>query len=160
MPTCAQRGRRAADVRVRRPATSILGALPLFHAFGQTCALNAAFAAGSCLTMLPRFDAGRALETIQRDRVTVFEGVPTMYSAHDPPSGPRRFDTSSLRLCVSGGASLPLEILRNFEAAFGSPVLEGYGLSETSPVASFNHPDRPRKADRSAPRSKASRSPS
>ncbi len=124
----------------------ILGALPLFHAFGQTCALNAAIAAGSCLTMLPRFDAGRALETIQRDRVTVFEGVPTMYSAliHHPDR--ERFDTSSLRLCISGGASLPLEILRNFEAAFGSPVLEGYGLSETSPVASFNHPDRPRKA--------------
>jgi long-chain acyl-CoA synthetase len=128
------------------PDDVILGALPLFHAFGQTCALNAAIAAGSCLTMLPRFDAGRALETIERDRVTVFEGVPTMYSAliHHPDR--ERFDTSSLRLCISGGASLPLETLRNFEAAFGCPILEGYGLSETSPVASFNHPDRPRKA--------------
>ena len=124
----------------------VLGALPLFHAFGQTCGLNAAIAAGSCLTLLPRFDAGRTLETIQRDRVTVFEGVPTMYSAliHHPDR--ERLDTSSLRLCISGGASLPLEILRNFEAAFGCPILEGYGLSETSPVASFNHPDRPRKA--------------
>ncbi len=128
------------------PDDVILGALPLFHAFGQTCGLNAAIAAGSCLTMLPRFDAGRALETIERDHVTVFEGVPTMYSAliHNPDR--ERFDTSSLRLCISGGASLPLETLRNFEAAFGCPILEGYGLSETSPVASFNHPDRPRKA--------------
>ena len=124
----------------------VLGALPLFHAFGQTCALNAALAAGSALTLLPRFDAGRTLEAIQRDRVTVFEGVPTMYSAliHHPER--ERYDTSSLRLCISGGASLPLEVLRNFEEAFGCPILEGYGLSETSPVASFNHPDRPRKA--------------
>jgi long-chain acyl-CoA synthetase len=128
------------------PDDVILGALPLFHAFGQTCALNASVAAGSCLTLIPRFDPGRALEIIERDHVTVFEGVPTMYSAliHHPDR--ERFDTSSLRLCVSGGASLPLEVLRNFEAAFGSPILEGYGLSETSPVASFNHPDRPRKA--------------
>ena len=77
--------------------------------------------------------------------MTVFEGVPTMYSAliHHPDR--ERFDTSSLRLCVSGGASLPVEVLRSFEAAFDCPILEGYGLSETSPVASFNHPDRPRK---------------
>jgi long-chain acyl-CoA synthetase len=127
------------------PDDVVLGALPLFHAFGQTCALNAAIAAGSCLTLLPRFDAGKALEIIERDRVTVFEGVPTMYSAlmHHPAR--ERFDTSTLRLCVSGGASLPLEVLRSFEAAFDCPILEGYGLSETSPVASFNHPDRPRK---------------
>jgi long-chain acyl-CoA synthetase len=128
------------------PEDVVLGALPLFHAFGQTCGLNAAIAAGSCLTVLPRFDPGRVLEIIERDHVTVFEGVPTMYSAliHHPER--ERFDTSSLRLCISGGASLPLEVLRNFEAAFGCPILEGYGLSETSPVASFNHPDRTRKA--------------
>jgi long-chain acyl-CoA synthetase len=72
--------------------------------------------------------------------------VPTMYSALIHHSDRERFDTSSLRLCISGGASLPLETLRTFEAAFGCPILEGYGLSETSPVASFNHPDRPRKA--------------
>jgi long-chain acyl-CoA synthetase len=127
------------------PDDVVLGGLPLFHAFGQTCALNAAMAAGSCLTVLPRFDAGKALDVIQRDRVTVFEGVPTMFAAliHHPER--QSVDSSSLRLCISGGASLPLEILRSFEAAFGCMILEGYGLSETSPVASFNHPDQVRK---------------
>ncbi len=127
------------------PEDVILGALPLFHAFGQTCALNAAIAAGGCLSLIPRFDAGRALEIIERDRVNVFEGVPTMYSALLARSDAAERDVSSLRLCVSGGAALPVEVLRAFERTFECVVLEGYGLSETSPVASFNHPDRERK---------------
>ena len=124
----------------------VLGALPLFHAFGQTCALNAAVYAGALLTMLPRFDPKKGLETIARDKVTVFEGVPTMFSAflHEPDLA--EHDTSSLRVCCSGGAALPLEVLKGFEEAFGCVVLEGYGLSETSPVASFNHPHGIRKA--------------
>jgi len=123
----------------------ILGALPLFHAFGQTCGLNASISSGACLALVPRFDAGKVLETIERERVTVFEAVPTMYVAllHHP--GRERFDVSTLRLCVSGGAALPVEVLRGFEAAFGCVVLEGYGLSETSPVASFSQADRERK---------------
>jgi long-chain acyl-CoA synthetase len=127
------------------PDDVILGALPLFHAFGQTCALNAAITAGACLSLIARFDAGKVLEIIGRDRVNVFEGVPTMYSAllAHPDAGDH--DVSSLRLCVSGGAALPVEVLRGFETMFGCIVLEGYGLSETSPVASFNHPDRERK---------------
>ena len=127
------------------PEDVILGALPLFHAFAQTCALNAAIAAGGCLSLIPRFDAGRALEIIERDRVNVFEGVPTMYSALLARSDAADRDVSSLRLCVSGGAALPVEVLRAFERTFACVVLEGYGLSETSPVASFNHPDRERK---------------
>src|ERR1700761_6383382 len=127
------------------PEDVILGALPLFHAFGQTCALNAALAAGGCLSLIPRFDAGKALEIIERDRVNVFEGVPTMYSALLARSDAADYDVSSLRLCVSGGAALPVEVLRSFEQTFDCVVLEGYGLSETSPVASFNHPDRERK---------------
>jgi long-chain acyl-CoA synthetase len=77
--------------------------------------------------------------------VTIFEGVPTMYAAmlHHPDADPAKART--LRVCVSGGASLPTEILRGFEEKFGCMILEGYGLSETSPVASFNHPDRVRK---------------
>jgi long-chain acyl-CoA synthetase len=122
-----------------------LGALPLFHAFGQSCAMNAMIIAGGTLTLLPRFDAGKALEIIQRDGVNVFEGVPTMYGAllHEPDR--ESFDTSTLKLCVSGGAAMPVEVLRGFEEAFDCKVLEGYGLSETSPSASFNHPDRERK---------------
>src|SRR5499427_9408844 len=123
----------------------VLGALPLFHAFGQTCGLNASVASGATLTLLPRFEPGRALEVMVRDGVTVMEGVPTMYAAllHHPER--ERFDLSTLRLCVSGGAALPAEVLRGFEAAFGCAVVEGYGLSETSPLASFNRTDRERK---------------
>jgi long-chain acyl-CoA synthetase len=124
----------------------VLGALPLFHAFGQTCGLNASICAGACLTLIPRFDPGTALEIIERDGVTVFEGVPTMYSAMLHHRERDKHDTSSLKICVSGGAALPVEVLRQFEHTFGCKVLEGYGLSETSPVASFNHPDRERKA--------------
>jgi long-chain acyl-CoA synthetase len=125
-------------------ADVVMGCLPLFHVFGLTCGLNATVAAGSTLTLLPRFDAGKALEVIQRDRVTIFEGVPTMYAAMLHHTGERP-DVSSLRLCVSGGAAMPVEVLRGFEEAFGCIILEGYGLSETSPVASFNHPDKVRK---------------
>ena len=122
-----------------------LGALPLFHSFGQTCSMNATILAGGTLTMIPRFDPAKALEIIERDHVNIFMGVPTMYGAmlHEPNRG--KYDTSQLKLCVSGGSALPVELLKGFEQAFRCKILEGYGLSETSPVASFNHPDRERK---------------
>src|SRR5215213_380801 len=124
----------------------VLGALPLFHSFGQSVGMNASLLAGACLTLVPKFDPGEALETIQRDGVTHFYGVPTMFGAllHHPDR--EGYDTSSLRNCVTGGASMPVEVLHGFEEAFGAVVLEGYGLSETSPVASSNHPDMERKA--------------
>jgi long-chain acyl-CoA synthetase len=122
-----------------------LGALPLFHSFGQTCGLNATVFGGGMLTLIPRFDPVKALEIIQRDKVTVFEGVPTMYAAILNVADADAYDTSSLEICVSGGAAMPVEVMRGFEERFGCKVLEGYGLSETSPVASFNHPDRERK---------------
>jgi long-chain acyl-CoA synthetase len=118
-----------------------MGCLPLFHSFGQTCALNAAIVAGASLTLLPRFDPTAALKVIERDRVSIFEGVPTMYVALLQAGGGVA-DTSSLRLCASGGAALPLEVLNGFAETFGARILEGYGLSETSPAASFNFPDR------------------
>jgi long-chain acyl-CoA synthetase len=127
------------------PGDVVMGCLPLFHVFGLTCGLNATIIGGGMLTLLPRFDAGQALDIIGRDKVTIFEGVPTMYAAmlhHPDPAGA---DTSSLRTCISGGASMPVEIMRGFEQAFGCMILEAYGLSETSPVASFNHPGRARK---------------
>src|SRR5689334_3839624 len=99
-----------------------LGALPLFHSFGQTCGLNATIFAGGCLTLIPRFDPDRALEIIERDRVNVFQGVPTMYAAMLNAAGSH--DTSSLEVCVSGGAALPVEILRGFEEKFGCKILE------------------------------------
>jgi long-chain acyl-CoA synthetase len=134
-----------ADIVRSGPDDVIFGGLPLFHVFGQTVALNVAVASGACLTLLPRFDAAHALRVVAGHGVTVFEGVPTMYAAllHQPDRAD--YDTSSLRTCISGGAALPVEVLRGFDEAFGVPVLEGYGLSETSPVASFNLPDRERK---------------
>jgi long-chain acyl-CoA synthetase len=123
----------------------VLGALPLFHSFGQTCGLNTTVFAGGCLTLIPRFDPTKALEIIDRDRVTIFEGVPTMYSAILAVEDRDRYDLSSLRLCISGGSAMPVEVMRRFEEEFDCKILEGYGLSETSPVASFNHPDKERK---------------
>src|SRR4029450_11550768 len=128
-----------------QPAHVVMGCLPLFHSFGQTCGLNAAVDSGACLTLLPRFDPAKALEGIQRDRVTVFEGVPTMYLALLNHPGRGEVDARSLRLCVSGGDALPGGGRGGFEDACGCGLLEAYGLSETSPVASFNHPDRVRK---------------
>lgn len=122
----------------------IFGGLPLFHVFGQTCALNVAVRVGATLTLLPRFDPAKALEVMVRDRATVFEGVPTMYSALLNHPGAADVDLATLRLCVSGGSAMPVEVLHAFEKQFGCVVLEGYGLSETSPAACFNHPDRTR----------------
>jgi long-chain acyl-CoA synthetase len=128
-----------------RPEDVVFGALPLFHSFGQTVGMGCSLASGACLTLLPRFDPVQALEIIKRDQVTVLMGVPTMYAAilHSADGGAA--DAQSLRLCVSGGAAMPVEVMRAFEKQFGCMILEGYGLSETSPVASFNHPDRERK---------------
>ncbi|MCW2989727.1 MAG: long-chain fatty acid--CoA ligase, partial [Solirubrobacterales bacterium] len=124
----------------------IFGGLPLFHSFGQTCSLNCGVRAGATVTLLPRFEPAKALEIIERDKVTVMLGVPTMYAAmlHEPSADQR--DTSSLKFCGSGGAAMPVEVMKAFEEKFDCKVLEGYGLSETSPVASFNHPDKERKA--------------
>src|ERR1700712_4514581 len=128
------------------PEDVIMGCLPLFHVFGLTCSLNAGVLAGACLTLLPRFDGGEALDMVARDKVTVFQGVPTMFAAMLHGSEGREVDMSTLRLCVSGGSAMPVEVMRSFEEAFSCVVLEGYGLSETSPVASFNHPHAERKA--------------
>ncbi|MBK6762279.1 MAG: long-chain fatty acid--CoA ligase [Micrococcales bacterium] len=136
----------AVDLFDGNPDDVIFGGLPLFHSFGQMCGLNAAMTCGATLTLIPRFDPTKALEVLQRDKVTIMQGVPTMYVALVQHPEHSAYDTSSLRVSVSGGASLPVEILRGFESAFDAILLEGYGLSETSPIASFNHADRERKA--------------
>lgn len=128
-----------------RDGDVIFGGLPFFHIFGQTCALNSAVMAGATVTLLPRFDPLKALEIIARDKVTIFEGVPSMYIALLRAPGRENYDLSSLRLAASGGSALPVEILHEFESAFNATLLEGYGLSETSPVVSFNQTDGIRK---------------
>jgi long-chain acyl-CoA synthetase len=122
-----------------------LAALPLYHSFGQTAIQNAMLFNGAAISYLPRFTPDDALEAIARDRVTCFAGVPTMYFAllHHPSAAER--DLSSLRRCTSGGAPMPVEVMNAFDARFGTLICEGYGLSETSPVATFHTPARPRK---------------
>ena len=122
-----------------------LGVLPLFHSFGQTCGLNAAMMSGTSLTLLPRFDPVQALQMIDEHAVTICLGVPTMYSAMLDRVGDERPWLGTLKVCISGGSAMPVAVLRSCEEVFGCPMLEGYGLSECSPVASFNHPGRPHK---------------
>jgi long-chain acyl-CoA synthetase len=128
------------------PGDVMMACLPLFHVFGLTIGLNCAVSTGATLTLIPRFDPREVLEVIEREGVTVFAGVPTMYSALlGVASEAAPGTTRSLRTCVSGGAALPVQVLSDFENVFGCLILEGYGLTESSPVASFNHPHRPRK---------------
>ncbi|MEU0601152.1 long-chain fatty acid--CoA ligase [Streptomyces sp. NPDC006393] len=129
----------AFDANDIRPDDIALGALPLFHAFGQTVSLNSTWRAGATLVLLPRFDAARAIELMVKEGVNTFHGVPTMFvslaaAAADADVLPE------LRVCISGGASLPVAVLERFEAAFGARIYEGYGLSETSPAAAVNQP--------------------
>jgi long-chain acyl-CoA synthetase len=128
------------------PDDVIMGCLPLFHVFGLTCGLNAAVAVAATLVLIPRFEPNTVLESIEANGVTVFEGVPTMYSALLAAAPEHPGAAKTLRVCASGGAALPVPVLTEFEETFGTSILEGYGLSETSPVACFNHPDRERKA--------------
>jgi long-chain acyl-CoA synthetase len=122
----------------------VLGCLPLFHSFGQTVAMNTSFRVGATVVMLPRFDAIEALRLLVEERCTIFMGVPTMYVAL-LAAGRRSEARPPLRFAVSGGASLPVTVLEAFEAMFRIPVYEGYGLTETSPVATFNQKDWPPK---------------
>ncbi len=119
--------------------------LPMFHVFGLNSVLNVSVRSRGLITMVPRFEPGKVLEVIERDHANSFAGVPTMYSAllHHPER--ERYDTSSLDLCVSGGSAMPVEVLRGFDEAFGAKVLEGYGLSETTGMGTFNTQDRERK---------------
>ena len=119
------------------PDDVVLAVLPLFHSFGQTCVMNASFVNGATVVLMPRFDGARALDLMMEHDVTLFQGVPTMYiglldaartDSRRPP----------LRNATSGGASLPATVIEAFHEVFGVDIYEGYGLSETAPVATFN----------------------
>jgi long-chain acyl-CoA synthetase len=123
--------------------------LPLFHSTAQTCLHNAGLLAGNRLVFVPRFEPAVVLETMAREQVNFWIGVPTMYWTLLQHVATAGFDTERvahhLRLCCSGGAPMPVEIMKRFEETFGVRILEGYGLSETSPVACFNQIHRPSK---------------
>jgi long-chain acyl-CoA synthetase len=127
------------------PDDVVLCCLPLFHAVGMTCGLGAAISTGATLALLPRFDASRALEMIAAERVTVVAGLPPMYAAILEAIAGDDLDFGSLRVCISAGEAMPVELLRRFEDRFDCTVLEGYGLPETSGTACSNHPSAVRK---------------
>ena len=116
----------------------IIGVLPLFHVFANTCVMNRTVVNGGTIVLLPRFDGAQVLAAIQRTRATALPGVPTMYQALLDHPKLASADLSSLKYCISGGAPLPAELKARFEAATGAHMIEGYGLSESSGVVSAN----------------------
>jgi long-chain acyl-CoA synthetase len=123
--------------------------LPLFHSTAQTCQMNSGLYGGLRLVLLSRFDPAQVLKTIVEEHVGFWIGVPTMYWSLLEHAASANVDVAAiarcLRVCASGGAPMPLEVLQRFEKTFGVRVLEGYGLSETAPVVSFNQLHRPTK---------------
>jgi len=120
----------------------VLGALPLFHTFGQTCTMNVGFRAGATVVMVPKFTGDTALQVMVDQGCDIFMGVPTMYMAL-LDAATRTGDRPTLKYAISGGAALPVAIIDRFREVFGAEIHEGYGLTETSPVATFNHVGRP-----------------
>jgi long-chain acyl-CoA synthetase len=116
----------------------ILTVLPMFHVFGMNSAMNVGIRFGAALSLVPRFTPDAVLGAITRDRATVFDGVPTMFSALLAHPHDDRYDTSSLRVCISGGDAIPAHVLDAFEQRFGVPILEGYGMTETAATITFN----------------------
>ncbi len=130
----------------RRDADVHLITLPLFHSYGQSVQMNAGFYNRATIILLPRFAPDAALALMEKHSVTIFAGVPTMYWAIlNFPDSESKFDlekiSKNLRLCSAGGSPLPVEVLKSFEEKFNVVIIEGYGLSETSPVATFNKMD-------------------
>ena len=124
--------------KVKAGEEKILGVLPLFHAFGMTAVMNLGVRIGAELILLPHFKTAEVLDAIERQRPTIFIGVPTMFSALNAVRDIDKYDISSLEFCISGGAPLAAEIQRRFEDMTGCTLVEGYGLSETSPVIAVN----------------------
>jgi long-chain acyl-CoA synthetase len=120
------------------PTDILLGCLPLFHTFGQTCVMNVAFRAGAAIVLVPRFDGATALTLLNKHKCTIMTGVPTMYIAllEAAKSNPER---PPLRYGMSGGAAIPVAVIDRFKEVYDIDIHEGYGLTETSPVACFNH---------------------
>ncbi|MEO7017908.1 MAG: AMP-binding protein, partial [Leifsonia sp.] len=124
------------------PDDRILGCLPLFHTFGQTCVMNLAFRVGAAVVLVPKFDGATALNLMNANQCTVMTGVPTMYIAllEAAKANPER---PPLRYGMSGGAAIPVAVIERMKEVYGIDVHEGYGLTETSPVATFNHRGMP-----------------
>lgn len=116
----------------------VLGILPFFHVFAMTAVMNFAVASGAQMILLPRYELGQTLSTISKKKPTIFPAVPTIYAAINQSPDLSKHDLSTVRYCISGGAPLPLEVKETFERLTGCRLVEGYGLSETAPVATCN----------------------
>jgi long-chain acyl-CoA synthetase len=116
----------------------VLGILPFFHVFAMTAVMNFAVAAGAQMILLPRYELDQTLKTIHKKKPTIFPAVPTIYAAINQSPDLSKYDLSTVRYCISGGAPLPLEVKETFERLTGCRLVEGYGLSETAPVATCN----------------------
>ena len=116
----------------------VLGVLPLFHIFGMATVMNVGLLLGAELILLPRFEIEQLMQTIHRKRPTIFPAVPTLFAAISRYEERSRYDLSSIEICVSGGAPLPAEIKDSFERLTGCVIVEGYGLTEASPVVCIN----------------------
>lgn len=117
---------------------SLLGVLPFFHVFAMTVAMNLGIYLGATIIMLPRFELEQVVKTIHCKRPSLIPAVPTIFAAIANYRGLKNYDISSVKYCISGGAGLPMDVKRSFEAATGCVVVEGYGLTESSPVATCN----------------------
>ncbi|MGH6793265.1 MAG: long-chain-fatty-acid--CoA ligase [Methyloceanibacter sp.] len=126
----------APDVKLGQEKS--LAVLPLFHSFGMTAVMNLSLWIGAEIVLLAKFQTAEVLTTIHREKPTIFIGVPTMFSALTTARDIAKYDLSSLRVCISGGAPLPGELQRHFETLSGCELVEGYGLSEASPVCTVN----------------------
>ena len=128
---------------------TVLITLPLFHTTGQTVQMNTNIFGGNRVVLLPRFEPQTTLDTMQKEKVNFWVGVPTMYWTLLKYAGETGYDVSkiaeNMQVCTSGGAPMPVEVMKAFEEKFNVRILEGYGLSETSPLASFNHFEKPTK---------------
>jgi long-chain acyl-CoA synthetase len=116
----------------------ILGALPFFHVYGMTCVMNLGIITKAEMIILPRFDPAQVLKTIHKQRPTLFPGAPTMYIALLNHPDLKKYDLSSIQACISGSAALPLEVQEKFQAVISGSLVEGYGLTEASPVTHAN----------------------
>jgi long-chain acyl-CoA synthetase len=140
----------SADLFGLKPSSKLLVTLPLFHIFGQTVQMLGGIYRGNTIVLVARFDPAVVFTLLQNEKITHFAGVPTMYWGLLNYADADKFDLASIKknleMCGSGGAALPVQVLKDFEAKFEVPILEGYGMSEGSPVVTFNQPGQERKA--------------